>query len=109
MATKRMQPFWTAGILAAGLFLILLLVRMEVFEHLFSGPKSVSMDAGSAATTRESWMNIYQTNRKIGFAHTRLTPQAAGYELQEKILAGSIHGHGPGPRLQTRAICLIYR
>jgi len=104
MATKHLQPFWTAGILAAGLFLILLLVRMDVFERLLSGPKSVSMDAGSAANTRESWMNIYQNNRKIGFAHTRLEPQAAGYELQEKILMRiNSMGMVQDLRLQTRA------
>jgi hypothetical protein len=73
MATKRMQPFWTAGILAAGLSDPIAGPDGGVRAPL-SGPKSVSMDAGSAATTRESWMNIYQNNRKIGFAHTRLTP-----------------------------------
>jgi hypothetical protein len=58
---------------------------MDAFEHFLSGPKSVSVGAFPAVKTGESWMSIFQNNRKIGFAHTRLSPQAAGYELQEKI------------------------
>jgi hypothetical protein len=30
-------------------------------------------------------MGIFQNNRKIGFAHSRLSPREAGYELQETI------------------------
>ncbi|MGE5256809.1 MAG: transglutaminase-like domain-containing protein [Hyphomicrobiales bacterium] len=104
MATKRMQPFWTAGILASGLFLILLLVRMDVFERFFSGSKPLLLASGSDAGTREVWMNIYQNNRKIGFAHSRLAPQDAGYELQEKILMRiNSMGMVQDLHLQTRA------
>jgi hypothetical protein len=81
-----MQPFCAAGVIAAGLFLILFLVRVGMFERLLSGPKSLSPGASAAADPRESWMSIFQNNRKIGFAHTRLLLQGAGYELEEKIV-----------------------
>jgi len=85
MTSRHLQPFWAAGIIAAMLFLILFLARMDVFERLLFGPKRVSVGAVSAVKAGESWMSIFQNNRKIGFAHTRLSPRKPGYELQEKI------------------------
>jgi hypothetical protein len=85
MASNHLRPFRTAGFLAAGLFLFLFLIRIDGIELLLSGPKSLSAGAVSAAA-RESWMSIFQNNRRIGFAHTSLSPRAAGYELRERIL-----------------------
>jgi hypothetical protein len=84
MASRHMHPFWAAGAIAAGLFLILFLARAGIFERILSGPKSLS--AGAVAGPPESWMSIFQNNRKIGFAHSRLSPQPAGYELEERIV-----------------------
>jgi len=85
MASRDMRPFRVAGFIAAGIFVILFLIRTDALEFLTSGPKSLSAGAVSAAGGRESWMSIYQNNRRIGFAHTRFAPRAGGYALEEKI------------------------
>jgi hypothetical protein len=104
MIAKHMQPFWAGGIFAAGLFLMLFLVRVDVFDRLVSGPESVSVGPAPAARVGESWMSIFQNNRKIGFAHNRLSPQNAGYELQENIrMRINSMGMVQDLHLQTRA------
>jgi hypothetical protein len=85
MVSKHMLPFWVGGIITAGLFLILFLIRVDLLERLLAGPQSVPLGPAPAAKDRESWMSIYQSNRKIGFAHNRLSPRNDGYELQENI------------------------
>ena len=85
MASRHTRPFRVVGLIAAGLFSILFLMRMDVLELLLSGPKSLSAGALSAAGGRESWMSIHR-NRRIGYSHTRLSPQAGGYELRESVL-----------------------
>ena len=86
MSSKDLKPFRIAGLVAAGLFLGLFLIRVDALEVLFGGPKSFSADAVSAVRGRESWMSIFQNDRKIGFSHTRLAPRSAGYELEEQVL-----------------------
>jgi len=99
-----MRSFRVVGLIAAGLFTILFLMRMDVLELLLSGPKSLSAGALSAAAGRESWMSIHQNNRRIGYSHTRLSPQAGGYELRESVLMRvNTMGMVQDLNLQTRA------
>jgi hypothetical protein len=99
-----MRPFRTAGFIATGLFIVLFLIRMDVFEFLLFGPKSLSASAVSAGGSRESWMSIYQNNRRIGFAHTRFAPRADGFALEEKILMRvNTMGMVQDLRMNTRA------
>jgi hypothetical protein len=85
MASNDLKPFRLAGLVATGLFLSLFLIRVDALEVLFGGPKSFSANAVSAVRGRESWMNIFQNDRKIGFSYTRLSPSSAGFELEERV------------------------
>ena len=64
------------------LFATLLAVRLGVFrrdlpEHAFNPVKGLA--------ERDSWMNILQRGRKIGFSHSVLSKNEDGYNLRENI------------------------
>jgi hypothetical protein len=80
-----MTGFRVVGIVAAVVFAVLLGIRLDVWDRFAARPRPLSTDAGDRARPRESWMNIIQNNRKIGFAHSRLQPTDTGYELEEKV------------------------
>jgi hypothetical protein len=82
---SRVRAFWIAGIASAGVFAALLLIRLDVYERLFARPRTVSAQT-SGLTARESWMNIFQSNRKIGFSFKRLVPKPPGYQLEERLV-----------------------
>jgi len=99
-----MTGFRVAGIAAAVVFTVLLGIRLDVWESFTSRPRSLPTDAGERARPRESWMSIFQNNRKIGFAHSRLQPTDTGYELEEKVaMRINTMGMIQDLRLQTRS------
>ena len=79
------KKFVMLAMVSGCLFVALMLVRFGVFDYLRSKPKTISVDTLTAAAGRESWLNIFQNKRKIGFAHSRLIPNASGYRLQEDV------------------------
>jgi len=81
-----MTGFRVAGIAAALVFAVLLGIRLEVWESFAARPRPLPTAAGDQARPRESWMNIFQNNRKIGFSHSRLQPTETGYALEEKVV-----------------------
>ncbi|HSO62217.1 MAG TPA: transglutaminase-like domain-containing protein [Desulfobacterales bacterium] len=99
-----MTGFRVAGIAAAVVFAVLLGIRLDVWESFTARPRSLPTDAGERARPRESWMSIFQNNRKIGFAHSRLQPTETGYELEEKVaMRINTMGMIQDLRLQTRS------
>jgi hypothetical protein len=99
-----MTGFRVAGIAAALVFAVLLGIRLEVWESFAARPSPLPTAAGDRARPRESWMNIFQNNRKIGFSHSRLQPTDTGYELEEKVaMRINTMGMIQDLHLQTRA------
>lgn len=85
MTSSSVSRFRAAGLLAAAAFALLLGIRLDLWEALASRPRALPGDA-VVYPPRESWMRIFQNNRKVGFAHRRLQPAAAGYELEETVV-----------------------
>ena len=85
MTEHRMSGFRVTGIAAALVFAVLLGIRLDVWERFAARPRVLPTDAGEHVRARESWMNIFQKNRKIGFSHSRLQPTETGYELEEEV------------------------
>ncbi len=72
----------TAGIFLGISFALLFSIRLGAF----SGADSGSADPAPAAVeARDTWMNVFQNGRKIGFAHSALTPLDDGYRLTESV------------------------
>ena len=67
-------------------FVALMLARIGVFDYLRSRPKAIDAAALTSVSGKESWLNIYQNKRKIGFSHSRLTPSGKGYLLHENVV-----------------------
>jgi len=104
MPFKRMKFFWITGLTAIGVFTALFLIRMDLIERFFHAPKSLAAGEAQSVSARESWMNIFQNQRRIGFSHTRLIPKTAGYELQEDVaMRINTMGMVQDIRLRTRA------
>ncbi len=85
MAPSSLAPFRIAGILAAASFAVLLGIRLELWQAAAARPRALRGDAAVTAPARESWMSIFQNNRRVGFSHRRLQPVAAGYDLEEVV------------------------
>lgn len=69
---------WLAA--ASGLvFLYLLGIRVDLFraEPLYTPVQTANL------TGSDTWMNILQKNRKIGYSHRRITPQPDGFDLAD--------------------------
>ena len=85
MPQLKLKSFWIAGAVCCAAFLILFAIRLGVFDMLFMRPKTLPLSALGEISGRDNWMNIFQNNRKIGFAHTRLTLEDTGYRLEETV------------------------
>ena len=85
MPQLKQKSFWIAGAVCCAAFLILFGIRLGIFDTLFFRPKTLSLSAMGEISARDNWMNIFQNNRKIGFAHTRLALEDTGYSLEETV------------------------
>ncbi len=74
------------GLVFGCIFLVLMLVRFGVLDYFRSKPKRIDTTALANVSVKESWLNIYQNQRKIGFSYSRLTPMVAGYQLNEDVV-----------------------
>src|SRR3989339_557408 len=82
MPLYKNKSFLVAGTALILLFAALLAVRLGVFkrdipEYAFNPVKGLS--------ERDSWMNIMQRGRKIGFSHSVLSKKEDGYNLHEAV------------------------
>jgi hypothetical protein len=85
MIVHKSKAFWIAGSLFLLTFAILFSIRLGVLEKVFFKPRSLSMASIDAVSKRDTWMNIFQDKRKIGFSHTRFDPEPTGYRLTETV------------------------
>jgi hypothetical protein len=85
MLFARKHVYSIIGILCGVVFLMLFSIRTGLFEKLFSRPETFSLSSVGEVSERNSWMNIFQKGRKIGFSHTTFIKEATGYRLQETV------------------------
>jgi len=86
MRISKHKWFWITGAVAILTFLILFLIRLDWLNKFLYRPKALEISAVNLSHTKETWMNIFQNKRKIGFSHTRLSAKYDGYHLQETVL-----------------------
>ncbi len=67
-----------AGLLFAGL----MAVRLDFFK---SSPQPLPTP-GPIASTRDTWMTIWQSDRKIGYSHRQLSVMETGYRLEDRTV-----------------------
>jgi hypothetical protein len=103
MKISKNKGFWLAGTFALLAFLLLFMVRLDLFNKFIYRPKTLEISTDNLPRAKETWMNIFQSNRKIGFSHTRLSAENDGYHLQETVLMRiNTMGMVQNIRLKTR-------
>ena len=83
MSSHRIKLHWFIGSFFILLFIFLLMVRLGIIggrgedgDHLL--PTQVKAD-------RETWMNIYQQEQKIGYVHRQIFKTLEGYKILESV------------------------
>ena len=76
---------WMAGTLSILIFAVLLTLRLGILEK-----GEIALSGGSffkvqTKTDRETWMNISQQGKKIGYAHREFNKTAEGYKVVESV------------------------
>ena len=67
------------------LFLSLLSIRMGVFNKQADLPKTISIKPADDFSGKETWKNILQNDKKIGFSHSRYTRTDTGFRFSESL------------------------
>jgi hypothetical protein len=99
-----MTHFRRAAFLSTALFLLLLSVRLGVFDTLLHRAAALPADLSASPAARESWMAVFHNQRRIGYAHTRLEPRPGGSDLLEEVrMRVTTMGLAQELRLRTRA------
>ncbi len=80
-----MKFYWITGASFALVFSILFIIRLDLHDLIFSASQTLSTPSLSELPERDTWMNIFQKDKKIGFSHKTFTKNEKGYLLQENI------------------------
>ncbi len=85
MILHKSKMFWIAGCIFTLTFAVLLTIRLGIIESILSRPRTLSIESMHAVSERDTWMNIFQNENKIGFSHSRLFKEPTGYRLTEAV------------------------
>ena len=77
--TRHIKPAW----IAAALFGLASLTMLAIRIGFFQAEEPPLPPAAPVTAERETWMNIFQNDRKIGYAYRRLTPLGSEYSFLE--------------------------
>ena len=72
------------GVLIA-LFLVLLAFRMDIFTLPEAENRQLEKTAVMKREAKDTWMNIFQQGRKIGYTHRTFSRQEQGFGLREEL------------------------
>ena len=85
MAGMKKHWSWIAGGGAILLFCILMVVRLGIPAKLISGERETVTPIQTGVPVGESWMNITQAGRKIGYAQRTYARSDNGFRFSENI------------------------
>lgn len=85
MIVHKSKVFWIASSIFTLTFAVLFTIRLGIIESILSRPRTLSIESIHAVSERETWMNIFQNENKIGFSHSRLYSEPGGYRLTETV------------------------
>ncbi len=85
MVVHKSKAFWIVGSIFTLTFAVLFVIRLGILEKILSRPRSLRLEAINAVSERDTWMNIFQNERKIGYSHTRFYAETTGYRQTETV------------------------
>ncbi len=81
----RLRLNWVFGSLFILIFAFLLIVRLGVFENRDAEHEEGHLFKAQPKKDRETWMNILQQGKKIGYAHRQFYKTVEGYTVVESV------------------------
>ena len=85
MIVHKSKVFWIAGSVFTLSFAVLFTIRLGIIESILSRPRTLSIESIHAVSERDSWMNIFQNDSKIGCSHSQLFKEPTGFRLTEAV------------------------
>jgi len=85
MTIRKSKVFWIAASFFTLTFAVLFTIRLGILGRILYRPHTLSMASINAVSERDTWMNIFQNERKIGFSHTQFHTETTGYRLTEAV------------------------
>jgi transglutaminase-like putative cysteine protease len=85
MSARKTTGLWISTIVFTTIFLVLFALRLDLPNLWSDRPRSLSAAASGARTQRDSWMNIFRKDRKIGYSHTRFFEHNGRLQLEETV------------------------
>ncbi|CAB5086164.1 Transglutaminase domain protein [Olavius algarvensis associated proteobacterium Delta 3] len=85
MKTGRMTPYWLGALFFGVFFSVFFALRVDLPGRFLPNPTIQHLPAGEVVE-RDTWMNIIQNNRKIGYSHASLTKGDDAYLLSQTML-----------------------
>ena len=80
-----MKPFWIGAGLFGLLFAILFSIRIDLFKKPSLPFAALSISDPSSIIEKDTWMNVIQKGRKIGFSHSIFVKTEDAYRLVETL------------------------
>lgn len=72
------------GVASLCVFFILLLIRLDFFHHHLNPLTNTPINPSDRS--RDSWMNVYQNDKKIGFIHRMFSKEGNEFHFTEKVM-----------------------
>jgi len=81
----QIKPIWMIGTFFALAFVFLLVLRLGIFQKDELEDKPDQILDVQTRRDRDTWMNIYQQDGKIGYAHRQFFKTGEGYRVLESV------------------------
>jgi hypothetical protein len=85
MPIHRLKPNWIIGSLLILTFAFLLILRLDLLKKGETDYKGTPIFNPQNEKERETWMNIFQQGKKIGYAHRQFNKTIEGYRIFESV------------------------
>ncbi|MBC2715359.1 MAG: transglutaminase domain-containing protein [Desulfobacteraceae bacterium] len=99
-----MKKIWWAAAGFALIFVILMLIRLDLWARFFPETSNTTAIAPGELPENDTWMNLYLKDKKIGYAHSVLTKQENGFLMDETLfMRMNIMGFSQDVQMTTTA------
>ena len=85
MTVHTNRLFLSVGIAFTLIFAVLFSLRLDLFGKIKNGSAIPEVLSAGSIPKRDTWMNIYQKDRRIGYSHKQFSEADIGYVVQEPV------------------------
>jgi hypothetical protein len=80
-----MKKIWWAATGFVLIFIILMAIRLDLAARFFSETSDPPTIAPGDLPEKDTWMNLYIKDQKIGYSHSVLTKKERGFQMDETL------------------------